>query len=175
MRGHHQPLSIFTPGAAPRCSVLGILDATPVAAGASDRPVRWAAPVPITQDQLVIFAARSGNTALLEERLEAGGNLNVIDAQHGCALVAAIVGGHLEAVRLLCDRGADPNLVLGDSWGPLETALRDPDPSIVYVLVCGGAVLQHKARPHYARRLEQCLKQVGGTAAAQQCGAADTS
>ena len=49
-------------------------------------------------DQLVIFAARSGNLPLLQERLAAGGNVNHIDPCFGSALAAAVRKQNLPVV-----------------------------------------------------------------------------
>jgi ankyrin repeat protein len=116
-----------------------------------------------TIDQLVIFAARSGNLQLLKERVRAGGDINYNDSSHGSALTAAILKGHLNVLDWLISNGADVNMEYHDGIGPLEVALRNPEPTVVYRLACAGAKLRKKTRPYYRERLEQCLTVVSGT------------
>jgi hypothetical protein len=66
--------------------------------------------MPFTIDQLVVFAARSGNLPLLQERVAAGGNVNHVDATHGSALCAAIRAHSLRVVQWLLENGADANV-----------------------------------------------------------------
>lgn len=113
-----------------------------------------------TTDQLVIFAARAGNLPLLMERAEAGGDINHIDPKHGSALVEAIRKGALDILDWLISNGVDVNVEYHDGIGPLEIALRHPVPDVVYRLVCAGATLRRKTRPHYRERLEQCIAEV---------------
>lgn len=111
----------------------------------------------LTKDQLVIFAARSGNLALLRQRVSAGGNVNHLDPVHGAPLLAAIRAVKLPAVEWLIENGADVNTEYGDGVGPLEIALHSPVPEIVGVLLRAGARLRRKTRRYYAERLTKCL------------------
>ena len=111
-------------------------------------------------DQLVIFAVRAGNVALLKERVEAGGDINYQDTEHGSALTAAIRKGNLDVLDWLLSSGADVHVEYHDGIGPLEVALRNPVPDVVYRLVCAGAKLKRKTRPHYRERLEACIAAV---------------
>jgi len=113
-----------------------------------------------TIDQLVIFAARAGNLPLLKTRIEAGGNVNYIDPKHGSALAEAIRGRYLEVLDWLISNGCNVNVQYRDAFGPLEMALSHPDAQTVYRLVCAGAKLTRTARPHYRKRLEECLKTI---------------
>jgi len=113
-----------------------------------------------TIDQLVIFAARSGNLPLLQERVKAGGNINYIDSYHGSALSVTIIQGHLEVLEWLIANGVDVNVEYHDGIGPLEIALRSPKTPVVYRLACAGAKLRKKTRPYYRERLEKCLSEV---------------
>jgi hypothetical protein len=112
----------------------------------------------ITIDQHVIFAARAGNLPLLKDRVEAGGNINHIDPQHGSALAEAIRGRHIEVLEWLIANGANVTIQYRDAFGPLELALVHPDSEVVYQLVCAGAKLTRTARPNYRKRLEGYLK-----------------
>lgn len=114
-----------------------------------------------TKHQLVIFAARAGNIPLLRERVSAGGDVNCRDPRYGAPLTAAIRAGKPEVVEWLLDNGADVNAKYGDQIGPLEVALRHPEPEMVGLLLRAGARLRKKVRPHYAARLEECVKVLG--------------
>lgn len=111
-----------------------------------------------TNDQLVIFAARAGNLLLLEKRALEGGDLNYVDPKHGSALVEAITHRHLPIIDWLLANGADINARSSSGIGPLEIALSNPDPKVVYCLVRAGAKLNRTAKPYYKKRLEACLK-----------------
>ncbi len=111
-----------------------------------------------TIDQLAIFAARAGNIALLKERVQAGANINHIDRQHGSALIEAITHDHMDVVDWLVDNGADVNTEYHPGIGPLEVALHHDRSKICYRLVCAGAKLRKRTRPHYKERLAQRLE-----------------
>jgi len=113
-----------------------------------------------TIDQLVIFAARGSNLALLEERVQAGGDVNYVDPKHGSALTEAIRQGNLDVLDWLISNGVDVNVQYHDDIGPLEVALRTLVPEVVYRLVCAGAKLRKKTRPQYRERLEQCIAEM---------------
>jgi len=71
-------------------------------------------------DRALIRAAVAGDLAGIDELLRAGANVNCT-APHGqveSPLIGAAKNGRLNAVRLLLDRGADPNL-----WPRLRTPL----------------------------------------------------
>ena len=64
-----------------------------------------------TQDTLknyLFTAARSGDTAMLKEFIEAGFDLNTADSKGYTALILAAYNGHLPAVEQLLEAGADP-------------------------------------------------------------------
>jgi hypothetical protein len=111
-----------------------------------------------TINQLVIFAARSGNVAKLRERVRNGGDVNSND---GAPLREAIRNDRIEAIEWLLANGADVNAKYGDQLGPLEVALYRPNPEVVGLLQGAGARLRKKVRPHYAARLKDCLKLLG--------------
>ena len=115
-----------------------------------------------TADQLVIFAVRGGDLALVQERIAAGGRINAVDATHGSALSEAVRRADLQILDWLIENGADVNAKYGDGIGPLEIALRDPNPDVVRRLLYAGAVLARTARPYYRERLEACLRDSTG-------------
>lgn len=108
----------------------------------------------ITINDLVVFAARSGNAALLRERIANGGNVN---SDNGAALRVATANGNFEIIEILIENGADVNPVV-TGFGPLEVALRCKQADAAYKLLCAGAKLQRTTRPYYRERLESVLK-----------------
>ncbi|WP_370979711.1 ankyrin repeat domain-containing protein [Agaribacterium sp. ZY112] len=109
-------------------------------------------------DQQVIFAARSGNLELLQERVEAGGNINHQDPSHGSAITVAINSNNLEVLDWLIAQGADLNQENSHGITPLDQALRFPNTQVVRLLAYNGAKLGKTVRSHYKARLEECLK-----------------
>jgi ankyrin repeat protein len=107
-----------------------------------------------TQDELVAFAARSGNVELMRERIAAGS-----DPTRSGALLAAIAARRSGAITALLELGADPNAP--DHYGQvaLDYALRIGDASVVRELLAYGARLSHHSRPHWAEKLQELLAQ----------------
>ncbi len=112
----------------------------------------------ITLNQKVIFATRSGNLELLKERVALGGSIHLYDPKHGSALIEAIRCEHKEIISWLVENGVDVNFEHYHGIGPLEVALRNPNPEIVKLLAWSGAKLKRKSREYYGKRLEKCLK-----------------
>jgi ankyrin repeat protein len=112
----------------------------------------------IRLDQKVIFAARSGNLELLKEKIAAGGSVNTYDPKHGSALIAAIRNGHNEIISCLIENGVDVNYEHHNGIGPLEVALKHPNPETVKLLAWSGAKLKKKTREYYGQRLDEWLK-----------------
>jgi ankyrin repeat protein len=92
----------------------------------------------------LILAARAGELDTIERLLDAGADLN----QHGptgddwdaTPLQHAILARQPGAVRLLLERGADPNRVAGaKAHAPLLLAAGDTDPTFVNLLLAHGA------------------------------------
>jgi len=81
------------------------------------------AAVPATDADL-FAAARAGDAAEVARLLDGGADVDTADRYGSTVLAAAAVNGRLEVVRLLLDRGADPN-VAETFYGarPLEMAL----------------------------------------------------
>ena len=106
----------------------------------------------LTTDQLLAFAARSGNVALIRERVLLGG-----DPTRSGALLAAIAHGHAQAVQILLELGADPNARDADGHGALEYALRNGNAPLVHLLVSHGATLALHSRQHWRLQLQEVL------------------
>jgi beta-lactamase regulating signal transducer with metallopeptidase domain/ankyrin repeat protein len=90
-------------------------------------------------DRALIRAAADGDISGIDELLRAGANVNcTVDiGEFGSPLTAASSKGRLDAVRLLLDRGADPNLD-GDAT-PLINAAEGGYLEVVSLLLDRGA------------------------------------
>jgi beta-lactamase regulating signal transducer with metallopeptidase domain len=90
-------------------------------------------------DRALIRAAADGDVSGIDELLRAGANVNctVAKGEFSSPLSGAAYKGRLDAVRLLLDRGADPNLVGGGS--PLINAAEAGHAEIVSLLLDRGA------------------------------------
>jgi ankyrin repeat protein len=108
-------------------------------------------------DQKVIFAARSQNMQLLQERHIAGGNLNYFDLTHGSAISSAINNHDETILRYLIVNGANVNAEYPTGVTPLELALHHSSNNIVRMLCEAGAKLTKKSRPHWKEKLETIL------------------
>tara|TARA_B100000965_G_scaffold380301_1_gene376742 strand:+ start:1344 stop:1703 length:360 start_codon:yes stop_codon:yes gene_type:complete len=91
------------------------------------------------------------------ERIAAGGNLNYQDASHGSALVAAINNNDVTMIQYLIDHGADVNAENTHGIVPIEIALHHATDEVVRLLAWSGAKLHSRSRPHWRKRLEECL------------------
>ena len=110
-----------------------------------------------TPDELLIFAARSGNDRLVRERIAAGADVNHLSARHGSALLEAIRCGHARVVHTLLEHGADPARAVWDGHGPLEFALRYGHDEITLALLQAQARLQPHSRDIFQTLLSECL------------------
>jgi len=91
----------------------------------------------------LIWAARSGAVEAMTALIDAGANVNHRDSRHRwTVLLHAIHTQQPAAVRLLLERGADPNAATPGGVTPLLMAADDPDPTTVRLL------LAHGANPH---------------------------
>src|SRR5213595_892997 len=78
-----------------------------------------------TLNQVLIFAARAGNYALLEERLVGGADPNYFDPSHGSAAMESVRRGDSRMLRMLLDQGLRPSSPAAARQGGLiEAALR---------------------------------------------------
>jgi ankyrin repeat protein len=92
----------------------------------------------------LISAARAGSLDTIKRLLDSGADVNQSgptgDDWDATALQHAILARQVGAVRLLLDRGADPNRVPGPkSPAPLLLAAGDTDPAFVNLLLAHGA------------------------------------
>jgi len=95
-------------------------------------------------DSPLIQAARTGSLDTITRLLDAGADVNLPgptgDDWDATPLQHAILARQPGAVRLLLDRGADPNRVAGpNAPAPLLLAAGDTDPTFVNLLLAHGA------------------------------------
>jgi len=86
-------------------------------------------------------AAANGDVAALERIISSVRSSNVRDADGWTPLIWAAREGHVNAVRALIERGADPDLPDSSSngWTPLLHAIHRDQPDVVAALLAGGA------------------------------------
>lgn len=87
----------------------------------------------------VIHAAENGDTAKLEELLNAGGNLNGMDEVGYTPLMAAAVAGQADTARCLLKHGADVNLKNRLQETALMLAAQKGHAELVQILLDAGA------------------------------------
>ena len=95
-------------------------------------------------DSPLIQAARAGSLDTITRLLDSGADVNLPgptgDDWDATPLQHAILARQSGAVRLLLDRGADPNRVGSvNAPAPLLLAAGDPDPTFVNLLLAHGA------------------------------------
>ena len=95
-------------------------------------------------------ASETGDFVEMRRLLDSGAQPDIfpVSGRHfdgddylGTALVAAAAAGHLDAVRLLLDRGADPSLADGRANTPLMHATMSGHEVVVRELAARGADL----------------------------------
>ena len=82
--------------------------------------------VAAAQPNDLLQAARAGRTKQMESALAGGAPVDSRDLSGRTALMLAAESGHAAAVRLLLDRGADPNARDARGWTPYLFALLAP-------------------------------------------------
>lgn len=89
---------------------------------------------------VLVAAAIKGNTALVNELVEQGNNVNQADKNGNLPLHAAVAKGDKQLVTLLLDKGADINAKSHDiGWTPLQIAIIRNHPEIIQLLLDRGA------------------------------------
>lgn len=124
-------------------------------AGAAFGFAYWKIEIPRRQfsaaDEALFRAARHGDRAGVEQSLEAGGGVNDIAPIDGkTALFRAAVFSHVDVVRLLLERGADPERRGNDGQTALEAVqaarAEEKDPQAATALDAVAKVLHEAQR-----------------------------
>mmetsp|Transcript_3524 Transcript_3524/g.6675 ORF Transcript_3524/g.6675 Transcript_3524/m.6675 type:complete len:225 (+) Transcript_3524:29-703(+) len=90
--------------------------------------------------QLFEVACQSGDANLIEKCLARGVNVDVLQDLDGrTALHLAATEGHTNMAKVLCDFGADTEVLDVDTWTPLHTAAKKGHTGVVQVLLAAGA------------------------------------
>ncbi|KUJ21429.1 ankyrin [Mollisia scopiformis] len=99
----------------------------------------------VPSDSSMVKACQDGDTEKIQELISSGrANPNDMTVDRVTMLHFAILSGALDAVELLLDKGADPNLTYG-KWetSPLNTAFYTGNAEIVQKLLDSGAELEY--------------------------------
>ena len=83
--------------------------------------------------------AREGDAATLTEYVDAGVPADIVNESGDSLVMLAAYHGHLEAVRLLLERGADPNQANDKGQTPLAGAVFKGGVEIIQALLAHGA------------------------------------
>ena len=117
--------------------------------GCATRDNRDASPSPGSYvkavDVRLLFAAIKCDTSAMEAALKDGANINAVVEGTGTPL-AIMCGCNIDAVRLLLDRGADPNVADGEGLTPLLAAALFDRRDMVRLLISKGANVNASAR-----------------------------
>ncbi|GLZ39864.1 ankyrin repeat domain-containing protein [Actinokineospora sp. NBRC 105648] len=84
-------------------------------------------------------AVRAGDTAELVAALAAGVAVNLANQSGDTLVMLAAYHGHLAALEVLLERGADPNRLNDKAQSPLAGAVFKTSDDIVRVLLAAGA------------------------------------
>jgi len=85
-------------------------------------------------------AAGAGNTVIIKQLVEKGADINAKDHESSTPLFFACMYGHVEAVRLLIELGANPNVeAAGLGRTPMSLAETNGHTEIVQILKDAGA------------------------------------
>mgnify|MGYP003386127885 CR=1 FL=1 len=82
-------------------------------------------PPPTTAEDLVLEAARNGNTAAIIPLLETIST--TVNDIRGTPMIAAAMNGHVDVIKLLFDMGCDVNKGNASGMTPLVAAVRPED------------------------------------------------
>ena len=95
--------------------------------------------IPLTSHAAAIHdAAKKGDVAAITAALDAGANVNDPDG-FATPLYYAVSRQHLDAAKLLIDRGADVNVGSKISGPPLKAAVAKRKPELITLLLAHGA------------------------------------
>ncbi len=87
----------------------------------------------------LLDAARSGDSALLGEFLDAGAPVDLVDPQGNSLLMLAAYHGHAAMVGELAERGADVDRVNDRARTPLAAAVSQGELEVLETLLAAGA------------------------------------
>ena len=115
----------------------------------------------------LLFSARRGDIESARLILEAGADVNEVDAYGSTALVIAAHSDQGDLARFLLEEGADPNAADG-GYAPLHAAVLSGDEELVEALLAKGAdpnatVTQGTPMPRASQQLLLSSKVVGAT------------
>jgi len=85
--------------------------------------------------------AREGKTPELRQYLEAGIPLNIRNGKGDTFLMLAAYHGKVDTVRMLLEKGADPDLLNDRGQSPLSGAIFKDYPEVVEALYRGNATI----------------------------------
>src|SRR5690349_16142766 len=87
-------------------------------------------------DYLLLESAKSNDLEKIKESLNLGANINAKDNNGNTALSISIENSNKDAIILLCNQGADPNIDINDYGTSLiYSSLYGIDKSIVDILI----------------------------------------
>ncbi|KAI0729030.1 ankyrin [Fomitopsis betulina] len=84
-------------------------------------------------------AARSGDTALLSQAIDAGLPVNLTNEKGNSLLMLAAYSGHADLTSTLLSKGADPNRINDNGQSPLAGAVFKNELEVIGRLMTGGA------------------------------------
>ena len=105
------------------------------------------------------FAARAGNVALIKRLLELGMPVDLPEPDGITALYRAVEERKEEAVKILLEHEANPNLVDAKGWSPVLLAAKLGDFEIIRMLEAKGADKQTACQPEMWTALHVASKE----------------
>lgn len=109
---------------------------------------------PFTTHQLLIFACRSGNIPLVDERIKLGGDVDYYDPQNGSPLFEAVRKDNPELIAFLLDAGAKLNIQDNKGRGLVEAAIYHNSRNALRLILDRGSHVVDKGKPNYRKMLE---------------------
>jgi ankyrin repeat protein len=102
-------------------------------------------PQPTKADLKLIRAAREGEVDVCLEAIDEGARIDAVNHHYSTPLGMAAQSSSIEIVRMLLERGADPNLLQGGKTPLMEAAYRC-NREIIDMLISAGADIEAKAQ-----------------------------